>query len=487
MMRPGLRAVVLSFFVMASMMPLRPTTGNAELLRDLLPFGRSHRIARLLTTVVNTYTHKIVPPPAGSGSAEPRRDAFFGSGFIVDPSGLIVTNQHVVEDAVDVTVTLSDGTALPARVLGTAGAIDIALLQVTPAGKLPSVSWGNSDDVRVGDQVLAVGNPLGVGESVSSGIVSAKNRDIMDSPFDDYIQTDAAINHGNSGGPLFNLRGEVIGVNTALDTPSDKGGSIGIGFAIPGNDARAAVNELLRYGHLRLGWIGVRAQDLTPNIADALGAPVPYGAIVVGLDPGEPAAKAGLRVGDVILKFGRQAPRDARALARTVAATAIGSVVPVVIWRDGRQATLTATVAEWPREQAASGKAAAKLAPPSHIDAPDLGLKTAAISEQMRTKYKLAPAAAGVVITGVAPGTSADEAGIAAGDVIARVQQVAVTAPEEVQAQLDQARAANRRHVAVLVQSHTDLRWAPLFIGTDQPPMRAATQSPERREVAHGG
>ncbi len=466
MPRPGLRALVLSVVVIAAMMPPLPTTGNAESLRDLLPFGRSHRIAQLLTTVVNTYAHKLVEPPAGSpGTAEPQRKAFFGSGFIIDPSGLIVTNQHVVDNAVDISVTLSDGTVLPARLLGTGGAIDIAVLEVTPPRRLPSVTWGNSDDVRIGDQVLAVGNPLGIGESVSSGIISAKNRDIMDSPFDDYIQTDAAINHGNSGGPLFNMRGQVIGVDTALETPSDKGGSVGVGFAIPGNDARVVANELLRYGRLRLGWIGVRAQDLTPNIADALAVPVPYGAIVVGLDPGGPASRGGLQVGDVILRFGRQAPRDARALARIVAGTSIGSDIPVTIWRDGKQATLSAIVAEWPRDQAASGKSGTQLVA-SSIDAPDLGLKTAAISDKTRAKYRLAPGQVGVVITEVAPGTAADEAGLSAGDVIVRVQQAAVATPGEVRAQFDQARAMKRHHVVVLVQEHAGLRWAPLFVGT---------------------
>ena len=182
-----------------------------------------------------------------------------------------MTNRHVVDGALDMTVTLRDGTALAAKVLGTGGSIDIALLEVSPNKLLPKITWGNSDGVRIGDQVLAVGNPLGIGESVSAGIVSATNRDIMTTPFDDYIQTDAAINHGNSGGPLFNMKGEVIGVNTSLYAPTENSGSIGVGFAIPGNDAQYVVDQLRRFGRVHRGWLGVRMQDVTPNIADALG------------------------------------------------------------------------------------------------------------------------------------------------------------------------------------------------------------------------
>ena len=213
------------------------------------------------------------------------------------------------------------------------------------------MNWGDSDKVRVGDQVLAVGNPLGIGESVSAGIVSAKNRDILDTPFDAFIQTDASINHGNSGGPLFNTRGEVIGVNTAIFSPTEQGGSIGIGFAIPGNDARIAADQLRRTGDLQQGWLGLRAQDVTPNIADAFDLPVPYGTILVGVEPDGPAARAGLQAGDVVLKFGKQVAKDARALARMIAATGIGQPAPLVVWRDHKEQTITATVAGWPDEQ----------------------------------------------------------------------------------------------------------------------------------------
>jgi S1-C subfamily serine protease len=227
-------AFLVAAAVMATATTLQPVRGTAQTLRDLLPFGRTHRIAKLLQVVVNISTHKPSTDATDtSSSGAARRIDAFGSGFIIDPSGLIVTNRHVIEDAFDVAVILWDGTALPAKLLGTGRTIDIALLQVTPPKPLPAATWGDSDKVRVGDQVLAMGNPFGIGESVSAGIVSGKNRDILDTPFDDYIQTDAAINHGSSGGPLFNTRGEVIGVNTALYSPTEQGGSLGIGFAIP--------------------------------------------------------------------------------------------------------------------------------------------------------------------------------------------------------------------------------------------------------------
>lgn len=462
----GIGAFLIATAIMASATALLPAHGAAQTLRDLLPFGRTHRIAKLLQVVVNISTHKMSTDTADkSGTSAPRRIEAFGSGFIIDPSGLIVTNKHVIEDALDVTVILSDGTALPAKVRGSGRTIDIALLEVTPAKPLPAAIWGDSDKVRVGDQVLAMGNPFGIGESVSAGIVSGKNRDILDTPFDDYIQTDAAINHGNSGGPLFNTRGEVIGVNTALFSPTEQGGSLGIGFAIPGNDARVAADQLRRLGHLRQGWLGLRAQDVTPSIADALELPMPYGTIVIGLEPDGPAAHAGLQVGDVILKFGKQVPKDARALARMIAAATIGETAPVLVWRSRKEQTITATVADWPDEQPTSGDAAVKAAPAVHIDLPDLGVQTATITAETRAKYKLAEAQMGLVITGVAPGSAAEVGGLTAGDVILRVQQAPVTTTADLLARFNEVRTAQRHHVVLLIQDSHGLRWIPLYVG----------------------
>jgi len=452
--------------VLASATALPATPSAAQTLRDLLPFGRTHRIAKLLQVVVNITIHKISDGGNdAAGTAAPRRIEAFGSGFIIDPSGLVVTNRHVVDNALDITVNLSDGTALPAKLRGAGRTIDIALLEITPPKPLPVVTWGDSDKVRVGDKVLAVGNPFGIGESVSAGIVSAKNRDILTTPFDDYIQTDAAINHGNSGGPLFNTRGDVIGVDTALYSPTTQGGSLGIGFAIPGNDARVAADQLRRLGHLEQGWLGLRTQDVTANIADALDLPETAGTIVVGIEPNAPAAKAGLQIGDVILKYGRQVPKDARALARMISATAIGQPVALLVWRDRKEQTIAATVAAWPDEQPVSGDTPNRPTRPTHVDLPDLGLQTAAVSDETRAKFKLANAQIGIVITSVTPGSAADEGGLTAGNVILRVQQAPVATPADLLARLSEARTAKRHYVLVLVQDHDDLRWVPLVVG----------------------
>jgi serine protease Do len=462
----GIGAFLIAAAVMASATTLLPAHGTAQTLRDRLPFGRTHRIAKMLQTVVNITTHKMSTDVTdASDKGEPRRVEAFGSGFIIDPSGLIVTNRHVVEGAFDVTVILPDGLALPAKLRGAGRTIDIALIEVTPPKPLPTVTWGDSDKVRVGDQVLAVGNPLGVGESVSAGIVSAKNRDILDTPFDSFIQTDAAINHGNSGGPLFNPRGEVIGVNTAIFSPTEQSGSIGIGFAIPSIDARAAADQLRRTGELQQGWLGLRAQDVTPNIADAFGLPVPYGTVLVGVETDGPAARAGLQAGDVVLKFGKQVPKDARALARMIAATEIGQPAVLLVWRDHKEQTVTATVAGWPDEQPPSGDPVPKLVRAVHVDFPDLGLQTAAITAELRAKYKLTETQTGLVITSVTPGSAGDESGLAAGDVIVRVQQAPVTMPADLLARFSDVRTAGRRHVVLLVQDRRGLRWIPLFVG----------------------
>lgn len=453
----------------APALPMLPSSAAAESLRDLLPFGRAHRIAKLLPTVVNISTHKITPGKAGDGEQGPRIETFAASGFIVDPSGLIVTNRHAIDGATDITVILQDGTALPAKVLGTGGeTIDVALLQVDPPRRLPTVTWGNSDDVRIGDQVLAVGNPLGLGETVTSGIVSAKNRDILESPFDDYIQTDAAINHGNSGGPLFNMRGYVIGVDTALFTTESNGGSVGLGFAIPGNDVQYVVDQLRKFGRLRQGWLGLRAQDMTPNIANALGLSTSYGAIIVGLDAGSPAASGGLKVGDVVLKFGRQEPKDARALARMIGDALIASTNLATVWRDGKTEVIPLTVAEAPSDQPTAEAKPTGAAQQARAELPDLGLRTGPVTDQVRAKYKLGTDAGGVVVTAVAPNSSALEGGLVPGDVILRVQQTPISTPAEVQQGIDAARDQQRRYVVMLVQRKDGLRWVPLPVSLAQ-------------------
>ena len=463
----GIGAFLIAAAVLASATTLLPAHGTAQTLRDRLPFGRTHRIAKMLQTVVNITTHKMSTDVTdASDKSAPRRVEAFGSGFIIDPSGLIVTNRHVVEGAFDVTVILPDGRALPAKLRGAGRTIDIALLEVESPKPLPTVNWGDSDKVRVGDQVLAVGNPLGIGESVSAGIVSAKNRDILDTPFDAFIQTDAAINHGNSGGPLFNTRGEVIGVNTAIFSPTEQGGSIGIGFAIPSIDARAAADQLRRTGELQQGWLGLRAQDVTPNIADAFDLPVPYGTILVGVEPDGPAARAGLQAGDVVLKFGKQVPKDARALARMIAATgdraarSLGGLARpqgADHHRDGGRVAGRAAVVRRHRREARSGGAARRFARSWFADRRDHGRDA--------RQVQACRSADGHRDHRVTPGSAADESGLAAGDVIVQVQQAPVAVPADLLARFNDVRTARRRHVVLLVQDRRGLRWIPLTVG----------------------
>ncbi len=434
-------------------------------IRDLLPFGRAHRISELLPVVVAINTHKTVTDDdSGSGTSTPRIEESFGSGFIIDPSGYIATNKHVIADATDITVTLQDGTPLPAKLVGAASHVDLALLKVEPKKPLPTAKWGDSSHVRVGDQVLVIGNPLAIGETVSSGIVSALNRDIMLGPYDDFIQTDAAINHGNSGGPMFNLRGEVIGVDTAFLSPGSGGGFIGLGFAIPGNDAQYILGQLRQYGRTKPGWLGASTQQVTPDIADALGLNPAQGTIIANLDKDGPAAQAGLRDGDVILKFGKQTPKDMRALSRLVGEST-GETVSLLVWRDGQTITLPITITEWIEPTPAEDRKQDAAAKAVTAQPPDLGLHTGPLTDDARTQYKLPADHPGVLITGIAPGTAAFGHGLKAGDLILRVQQATVTSPEDVQKQIDDARQQNSHHIVLLVRNADGVRWVALPLG----------------------
>src|SRR6266849_883118 len=265
----------------------------------------------------------------------PRRVNSLGSGFIIDASGIVVTNNHVISEADEVTVILNDGSRLKAEIIGKDQKTDIALLRVKPDKPLKAVKFGDSEKLRLGEWVIAIGNPFSLGGSVTAGIVSARNRDINSGPYDNYIQTDAAINRGNSGGPLFNLNGEVIGVNTAIISPS--GGSIGIGFAVPANSAVAVIEQLRQYGETRRGWLGVRIQQVTEDIAESLGLKPPRGALVAGVDEKGPAKPAGIEPGDVIVKFDGKDIREMKDLPRIVADTPVGKDVDVVIVRKGRE------------------------------------------------------------------------------------------------------------------------------------------------------
>ena len=273
-----------------------------------------------------------------------------GSGFIIDPAGYIVTNNHVVKDADEISVTLNDGTVLPAKVVGTDPKTDLALIKVKADRKLTAVEWGDSDAAQVGDWVMAVGNPYGLGGTVTAGIVSARGRDVNSNPLEDFLQIDAPINPGNSGGPSFDASGKVIGINSEIYSPS--GGSVGIGFAIPSNLARSVIAQLREHGSVQRGWLGVQIQALTPELADAAGLGTAHGALVADVQKNSPALKAGLRQGDVIVSFGGKPVAQSRDLPRLVAATASGTTVPVEVLRNGKSETLSVDIAGQPKSAA---------------------------------------------------------------------------------------------------------------------------------------
>ena len=390
------------------------------------------------------------------------RAVSLGSGFIIDPAGYIVTNNHVIDGADEISVTLTDNTTLKATLVGKDDRVDLALLKVTTDHPLKAVSFGDSDGSRVGDWVLAIGNPFGLGGSVTAGIVSARGRDIRQGPYDDFIQTDAAINRGNSGGPLFNMNGEVIGINTAIYSPS--GGSVGIGFSVPSSLAKPVIMQLREFGHARRGWLGVRIQQVTPDIAEAVGLKDVQGAMVAGMNDGGPADKAGIHNGDVILKFNGQDVKEMRTLPRIVAETEVGKQVPVVVWRDHKEVALSASTGELPDEiqQASTSPVPPPITRNSATMLSGLGAKLSPITDALRDQFKLAPDQKGVVITDLQSDGPAASRGLKPGDVIVEVQQEPVATPQDVQDRLEKYRKQSRKTVLMLVQNADGMRWIPI-------------------------
>ena len=402
----------------------------------------------------------------GQPSPQQRRGTSLGSGFIIDAAEkLVVTNNHVVEGGTEINVVLNDNTTLPAELVGTDPRTDIAVLRIKSDRQLTSVDFGNSDDAQVGDWVLAIGNPFGLASSVSAGIISARSRDIRQGLYDDFIQTDAAINRGNSGGPLFDMSGKVVGINTAIYSPS--GGSIGIGFAIPSNLARGIVAQLRDGGRVRRGWLGVNIQQVTDEIAESLGLRGgSRGALVARAQEDGPAAKGGIRNGDVILRFNNQDVREMRNLPRIVAETRVGTAAPVVVWRDGREETVTVTIAELPADQAeAQARGATPAQPRSQVvELQGLGLKVGPITPEARERFSLRPDQRGVLITDVDQGGNAAERDLRPGDVIVEVQQERVSTPQELQTRIEALRRQNRASALLLIEGAQGQRFVPLRI-----------------------
>ena len=402
----------------------------------------------------------------GNGET-PQRVQSLGSGFIIDAAGIIVTNNHVIADAVEITVGLSDGERLAAEVIGRDPKTDIALLRIKPRHPLIAVGFGDSDSAKVGDWVLAIGNPFGLGGSVTAGIISARNRELAAEIYDDFIQTDAAINRGNSGGPLFDMDGQVIGVNAAIISPS--GGSIGIGFAIPANTVTKVVAQLRQYGRTRRGWIGVNVQGLTDDIAEGLLAEAARGALVQGVSAGGPASLGGLKRGDIIVKFDGKDVADDRVMQRFVIETQVGRTVPVEVLRRGKPVTLSVKIAS--REEHEHTLVVQERGPAAGAPRPEptsLGLKLSSLTPEMRAKYRVPLALDGLVVVGVDRGTPASDNDIRPGDIIVEVGQEPVKSAQDLNAKIDVAKRAQRKVVLLTVSRGGEMSFRALKLAGRQ-------------------
>ncbi len=393
------------------------------------------------------------------GESGPQRSEALGSGFVVSEDGYIVTNNHVIEGADEITIEFFSGKKLPAKLVGTDPKTDIAVLKVEAGEPLPFVTFGNSDLMRVGDWVMAMGNPLGQGFSVSAGIVSARGRELSGS-YDDFIQTDAAINRGNSGGPLFNMDGQVIGVNTSILSPT--GGSIGIGFSMSSNVVTKVVDQLKEFGETRRGWLGVRIQDVTPDVAEAMGLAEASGALVTDVPEG-PALEAGLAAGDVITRFDGQPVSDAGDLTRRVADAPIGEAVPVIIQREGRTETLQVTLGRREEAEAVTMPASAP-APEAPSEMETLGLTLAPLDSDMRDRLGLDASTEGLMILNVDQASEAFTKGLREGDLITEAGQQKVVRLQDLEDMIAEAKGAGRESILLLIRRGGDPRFVALSI-----------------------
>ena len=430
-----------------------PTNGWADVASHALPATVSIQVVKVALGGSDPQTGEPITPGD--------RNRFVGSGFIVDPSGMVVTNKHVVDGALWITVQFQDGTQTTATIYATSPFIDLALLKVNVGHNLPYLRLGNGDAARPGDPVLAIGDPLGVGISLSAGIVSGTQRDLMNTPFDDYVQTDAAINHGNSGGPLMNTDGKVIGVNTIL-FPSQPDGSSGLGFAISSNILAHMLSRVLHPEQERVGWIGVHLQGVTPNLTVAMRSPTKGIAIVTEVDANSPASDAGLQAGDIILRYGNETPPNARILMREIAMTPIGATRILQVWSAGQFRRVSLAIREWPGIEGPqlTGPADIRDRPPL---SPDLGLLLAPISPLARKAYHLG-GRSGVLVVAVDHMSEAFSRGLQPGMVIERIADQPVTTPQAAKRLL--ALAAHRAPlVALLVRWQQGPIWIALHTG----------------------
>lgn len=414
---------------------------------------------KLTPSVVNISSFSQNETENGEGNT-PLSESL-GSGFIIDGNGYIITNNHVVDKAESISITLSDNTKTEARVIGKDPKTDLALIKIETKRPLNAVKFGDSDKIRVGDWVLAIGNPFGLGSSVTAGIVSAKSRDIESGPYDSFIQTDASINQGNSGGPMFNLQGEVIGISSAIF--STTGASQGVGFAIPANLAGWVISQLKEHGEVKRGWIGIKIQPNTPEIADSLGISANQGVVVSGITEQGPAQKAGLQAGDIVLSFNRQPIDNTKNLSRLIAETKIGTPAPIEIWRSGQKQTLTVPIELMPEETPLS---AAKETASDAAETPDngeslniIGFTVKEISPELAERYKLAPSTSGVVVTDILPNSDASRKGIKIGDIIVKIDKRNIIGESAFHEYVNDARRENNRPVLLAIQGQEALHF----------------------------
>ncbi|WMS43304.1 Do family serine endopeptidase [Acuticoccus sp. MNP-M23] len=399
------------------------------------------------------------------GSPDPRRVQSLGSGFVISADGVVITNNHVIKDADEVIVNFADGRKLEAEIVGRDPKTDLAVLRVTPEDPLKPLDFAASDDMRVGDWVMAIGNPFGLGGTVTVGIISARNRNLQSGPYDDFLQTDAAINRGNSGGPLFDMDGNVVGINTAIISPS--GGSIGIGFAIPSEIATAVITQLLEYGETRRGWLGVRIQEVSDDIADNLGMDEPTGALIAGVEDDGPAASGGMQAGDVVTLFDGKEVDSMRELPRIVANTAIGKRVAVTVLREGKSVELAVDVGQLEESEARAALAvddeAEEPAADTEVGLTLLGMELKALSETQRSTFEIEKDIEGVVVTAVeADGRAADKR-IVPGDIILEVGQREVKTPQDIEARIAKLKEDGRKTALLTLSNNEgDLRFTAL-------------------------
>ena len=387
-----------------------------------------------------------------------------GSGFIIDAKGYVVTNNHVVGDAARVQVILQDGHKYRATIIGRDPKTDLAVLKIDAGKPLPAVQFGDSGAAQIGDWVMAVGNPFGLGGTVTTGIISARGRNIDSGPFDDFLQIDAPINRGNSGGPTFNLQGQVIGINTAIYSPN--GGSVGIGFAIPSNEAKTIIAQLIEHGTIERGWLGVQIQEVTPAIAASLGLARDHGALIAVVKPGSPGATAGLKQGDVILSFNGHDIGRLRDLPRYVAEAPPHSAASMTVWRDGKKLQMQATVGNLAdNERVASARGEEEPAPAA---ASALGMHFAPLTDRLRREVGVGKNVRGVVITGVDAGSVADNEGLTRGDVVVAINQTPVRTPEEAARELRKIAQSPKKSALLLLNRHGVTEYLGVTVGKNE-------------------